>query len=156
MKSHLPKGPQTCEICNKTFVSLKMHIKTVHENVRTYSCPHCEKSFAKKSGLDRHVTTVHEKLKNYPCPICEKAFGEKAQLTKHIATHANPANSMNQPEKKFKCLECNRTFAKKEWLKRHGDTVHKRLRNFHCDLCDKAYPQKYMVINCHQLSELNN
>ena len=119
MKSHLPKGPQTCEICNKTFVNLKMHIKTVHDNVRTYACPHCKKSFAKKSGLDRHVTTVHEKLKNFPCSLCGRAFGEKAQLTKHITIHANPANTLDQPDKKYKCQECPRSFAEKDWLKRH-------------------------------------
>ena len=93
--------------------------QTKTSTFRTYSCPHCEKSFAKKSGLDRHVTTVHEKLKNFPCFVCGRAFGEKAQLTKHIPIHANPANSLDQPDKKFKCQDCARSFAKKEWLKRH-------------------------------------
>ena len=86
---------------------------------RTYLCPHCDKSFAKKSGVDRHVTTVHKKLKNFACSVCDKAFGEKAQLTKHIPIHSNPANSLNQPEKKFKCSECDKSFAKKDWLKLH-------------------------------------
>lgn len=92
LRTHVVKGPQPCELCDgKLFVNLKSHIAMVHQKIRSHKCTICQKSFGKKSGLDRHVHTVHERLKCFSCDLCEKSFGEKAQLLRHRKVHFRPA-----------------------------------------------------------------
>ena len=49
-------------------------------------CKKCDKSFSKRSSLKVHIKTVHDKVKSYKCNSCSKAFGQKHNLKVHINT----------------------------------------------------------------------
>ena len=54
-----------CLICTKLFASntsLKVHIKTVHENLKPFDCKLCTSTFGRRHGLTKHIETVHETL----------------------------------------------------------------------------------------------
>ena len=52
---------------------------------KPHRCPHCSKSFRKKSNLYGHIKKVHEGERPYPCHLCKKSFKMKQHLNKHIA-----------------------------------------------------------------------
>lgn len=41
-----------------------------------------------------------------------------------------------------KCAMCDRVFSNQGNMKRHQDIVHKNLRIYSCDYCDKKFGQK--------------
>ena len=48
-----------CEYTATTAVTLKRHIKCIHEGVR-YSCRHCEYAATTASDLKKHVKRKHK------------------------------------------------------------------------------------------------
>lgn len=156
MKKHtVIKGPQECQECNKMFVNLRAHIREVHERLKRYICSTCDKSFGKKSGLDRHILTVHDKIKNFSCDLCEKSFGEKIQMQRHRKIHFKEVNQkpdlidefmkdeeIVEDKKKYICGICKKKFNTKSTLQRHKMIVHEKKRLWLCDLCPKSYGEK--------------
>ena len=58
-----------CEICNKCFSSnnsLKVHLKTIHQNLKAYDCTICKKAFGQKGHLNSHIKEIHEE-RNKSC-----------------------------------------------------------------------------------------
>ena len=56
--------------CGKSFttlLSLKNHIKTVHEGIKDYICESCNKAFSHLDNLRVHTRTVHEGHRDYMC-----------------------------------------------------------------------------------------
>lgn len=149
------KGPKECHICQKKFVCLSSHNRIVHLGIRTYRCVECEKTFGKKSGLDRHITTVHQKIRGFKCEAdgCHGAFGEKSQLTKHMKTHDKDMSYCNFCKLHFDdiknhyekvhedltnhCKLCFKRFSKQGSLKLHVKVFHTFEKNFFCDHCPK-------------------
>lgn len=149
------KGPKECPICNKKFVCLSSHNRTVHLGLRSYECSECGKTFGKKSGLDRHTTTVHHKIRAFKCDIagCFGEFGEKSQLTKHMSrVHNNREQSYcsfckqhfgdikshfetTHGNLKHICSVCFKRFSKQSSLNTHINVFHTMKRNFFCDYC---------------------
>lgn len=154
VKTHVARGPQNCDICNKLFVSLRSHVQQVHQKLRTYICHLCTKSFGKKSGLDRHILTVHEKMRNYYCDLCQKSFGEKAQLFRHRKIHFKETalepdsgsisedQEIIEDKKRYKCGRCKKILNSRAALKRHRSLVHLKERNFLCNFCPKKFGEK--------------
>ena len=55
-----------------TSEDLRRHLENnKHQNdeIGTYQCKHCEKTFGSNASLIRHVRDIHEGLKNYNCNI---------------------------------------------------------------------------------------
>ena len=77
LKKHmqaLHKGLRfSCDQCNfssATLFALKMHIKTIHEKVKSFLCDQCDYKAASKNTLNKHIRTAHELIR-YPCDQCE-------------------------------------------------------------------------------------
>ena len=47
---------------------------------KALKCYSCDKSFSRMNYLKLHVTTVHENIKAHICDSCERAFGRKGTL----------------------------------------------------------------------------
>lgn len=156
------KGPRECAICKKMFVCLSSHNRTVHLKLRTYECSECDKTFGKKSGLDRHTLTVHQKIKAYKCDVegCFGAFGERSQLTKHLRTHLDKdvsycsfcKENFDDIKGHFEtehedithwCKICLKKFSKPSSLKLHIKVFHTKERNYFCDYCpNKGFAER--------------
>ena len=51
---------------------------------------------------------------------------------------SDPTGSQEK-EKKHKCGQCDKAFARSEHLKRHVASVHEGKKNFNCEFCEKAF-----------------
>ncbi|KYF44536.1 zinc finger, c2h2 type domain-containing protein [Toxoplasma gondii TgCatPRC2] len=105
-----------CPLCNGLFsrnYNLHHHIRAVHEGVKSFVCPICQKKFSYKRGnLEQHIQAVHRGEKPFLCNICGRAFSQKGNLSQHTqAVHAG-----NRP---FQCPQCSRAFSRKSHLHRH-------------------------------------
>ena len=78
-----PHGCKECKGTFKTKLSLKKHIKTVHQNLTKFSCEECKATFGLKYNMKKHVKIVHEKVKSFECQVCEATFGTKYNLQSH-------------------------------------------------------------------------
>ena len=76
-----------CEICKKSFSRkdyLKLHVKTVHDEVKGHKCDICGKPFCQNWELRIHAKTVHNSIKPHKCVSCNKRFGQKSNFEKHM------------------------------------------------------------------------
>ena len=125
-----------CKQCNKSFatsVTLKRHIKTVHDKVKDYKCDSCEKRFGSKTDLKRHKNAVHNLLKPFECKFCRNTFSESFTLKKHIKTVHQSSNTASKVTP-IKCPRENCTFEGSQiglakHLKKHTD----------CEKCGKSF-----------------
>ncbi|KAJ6648572.1 Zinc finger protein, partial [Pseudolycoriella hygida] len=140
----------SCQRCSKKFltkVNLDAHIRVVHEGLKPYKCPHCEKEFGGIRAYKRHLMFKHEALekKFFPCVLpfacetCPKTFLTKYQLKLHTMRHLNikpfvcPTCGMRKTtnkeleahlnfhtkEKTYPCKECPRVFSSVGAISRH-------------------------------------
>jgi len=75
--------------CGKSFsiqANLTRHKKTIHENVRKFSCPTCNHSFSQSGDLKRHEK-IHKGERDFSCNTCSKTFVQKIHLITHLRTH---------------------------------------------------------------------
>ncbi|KAI5754273.1 hypothetical protein M8J77_015639 [Diaphorina citri] len=152
-----------CPYCAK-FLSrkekLNRHIRTVHTDVN-YKCEICGEEFLSKTRYNRHVVTHEEKqkfececgyvtcnkyrltehvrrthLKDYKvlCPICGYGCFRNAELEEHFIS----AHSADR----FKCVFCEKSFARNCNLKLHIRRYHDKSDNTECPLCGKSFPSR--------------
>ena len=137
-----------CPVCQKLFnyeIILNHHMRMFHEipmkdEVKT-PCPHCQHVFwsDEPKAFRLHQVKFHSlKNKTFPvihgmsCPVCFKMFTSKTNVRRHILTeHENTL--------RFKCSECDRTFASKTALNFHKDT-HYPHNEFECKKCEVTFP----------------
>ena len=84
------KKPYQCNICNDSFsykVTLKKHVKSVHEKNIQFKCSICNNTFSRKNGLKSHMESVHEKIKRHKCSICNIGFYKRGNLINHKSVH---------------------------------------------------------------------
>ncbi|KAL7305583.1 hypothetical protein TKK_0002314 [Trichogramma kaykai] len=136
--SKINEGKQRieCEICFKKFstkTTLKIHINSVHKDLKPYHCDVCDKSFTQKFNLRRHIDSVHNGRKPHNCDICGKSFAQKCVLKTHIHSVHNLIN--------YPCHICGKTLTRKDNLKIHIDSVHNQI-SYRCHICGKSFTQK--------------
>ena len=114
-----------CDKCDFKGVSLKLHIKSVHDKIKDNVCQECGYACSEKNTLDNHIKSVHLKLKDYVCEECGSAFFSNAKLQLHKqSVHLNMRN--------YICEQCGKAYNTKEGLKMHKNVVHLKIKKFVC------------------------
>ncbi|QLL33708.1 hypothetical protein HG536_0F00320 [Torulaspora globosa] len=127
------------EGCNKAFSRpslLTEHQQAVHQGRKPFKCELCDRSFAKKSHLERHLH-AHAEDKPLHCSFCQKGFTTAQQLKRHEITHT----------KSFKCPYegCQECFYKHPQLRSHIMAIHEK--NLSCKVCGKEFQRPYRLRN---------
>ena len=58
-----------------------------NQNLKKFTCQHCDKSYTQSHSLKSHVRIVHEGMKaekRYKCPTCKEGFTQSHSLKSHI------------------------------------------------------------------------
>ena len=100
-----------------TSSSVKRHVKTVHQHVKSFKCDQCPSTFSRKINLINHKVQQHQIHL-----VCEAVFGTNYALNRHIET-------LHQS-----CDQCPLTFATRENLRRHIKSVHEGRKKYECVL----------------------
>ena len=123
---------------------MKLHIKEVHEKIKTHDCEMCNRTFSRPNLLIGHIKSVHEKIKNFSCDFCPYKSAQKNSLKKHLEIwHSNI-----QRERNYKCHTCDKRFYDSRHLQIHVNEVHKKIRNHQCIHCNKFFSRNYLL-KCH-------
>ena len=75
-----------CNICGQKFrqpSGVKSHIRTVHEQLRSFLCDVCGEAFLRKSALKGHRKR-HFNIKLYQCKLCLHRYADRSSLKKHL------------------------------------------------------------------------
>lgn len=111
LKTHQERTAELCEICDKYFLSLKLHVREHHSGIRTkQTCHVCGKQYFKlRSHLKWHGS------KRFPCKMCEKAFFTQNDLQRHMHIHT---------KQKVKCRFCSHLATHEENSRLHMRKKH--------------------------------
>ncbi|KAL1448803.1 hypothetical protein WDU94_000063 [Cyamophila willieti] len=80
--------PFKCIICQGQLESrsfLSKHLYSHH--VSNLLCELCGNPYADKKGLVRHLTNIHFRIKPFSCPSCNKTFARAEHQRRHIIQH---------------------------------------------------------------------
>ena len=69
-----------CGICNSHFgieSQLEIHVKTVHEKMKTIECKFCKATIGHKQNMKRHIKSVREKLKHLYVSCARRPLDKK-------------------------------------------------------------------------------
>ena len=98
--------------------------KIMHpRKTNVWICPICKSEFNANRLLVNHLKSKHGINKvTYTCNLCGKVEKECRQIGMHLRYCVG---SKNQPEKEYKCLNCNHSFDTKSGLGVHRQSAHK-------------------------------
>ena len=155
------KSNGTCDICSKSFYSVKRHKIAVHDKLRPYSCKYCDKSFNDTSALGRHhAIHLAKGEKKFKCNICDLNFSTKFYLKVHKRSHDNkyfechlcgstfkgkyPFNEhVKSHQREIKCSQCEKVFNKTHDLNKHFHLIHtEQKERISCKECDSTFKAK--------------
>ncbi len=106
---------ETCQICHKQVLHLKLHLKQTHNPDRKIDCTECSKTFLSKQGFKLHMSYEHGDGGKRECPKCGKyVYGLKEHLKTHTGEHKKP------------CPVCDKNIPKYS-LKHHMAKKHKNI-----------------------------
>ena len=130
-----------CNYCDKSFVTkayLKQHVKLVHMNDKV-KCDICSKLFSTLQYLKIHTKACNGSAR-VKCSNCEKSFSSESHMRRHVKIiHMN--DRIKKTLEKIECDFCNR-FYPSDYLAKHKDMVHFKVRNHKCDICNIEFSAK--------------
>lgn len=92
-------------------------------------CGECGRVFSNSAALESHVS-LHRGRGPFSCSICGKSFTDSKALKRHGRAHPNGRVHV--------CQQCGKGFFHKFTLNKHTQMVHKRLKPFVCQICNKG------------------
>ncbi|XP_058130502.1 protein glass-like [Anopheles coustani] len=99
-----------------------------------FSCPECDRTFARQCGLTQHMKWHHSGEKPFRCTTCGKCFSGEEALTRHFERHS-------AVDKPHRCHVCPKAFFHKNDLRRHV-YQHTGAAPHNCKYCGKAFARK--------------
>ncbi|XP_031638773.1 zinc finger protein 91-like [Contarinia nasturtii] len=141
----------TCDICDREFITVTERNEHIEDHFLTVECPHCLRTFVGDRAFNHHTSTGKCKefvvSDRFKCDLCnEKMFDSKDAYNKHVSAKHKCVIS----EDRIDCTQCNRTFAKLKYLRKHIREVHEKATPFHCKTCGKKFNRKANLIE-HEL-----
>ena len=97
---------QVCNMCGKSVVRMKQHMRMVHSLEKSLQCDKCDFRTNNSKNLKRHIYTHSDDPmagRKCVCEICHKAFFTNQELKQHILIHGGI--------KPYKCNLCSSTFS---------------------------------------------
>ncbi|XP_028133387.1 zinc finger protein 226-like [Diabrotica virgifera virgifera] len=73
----------------------------------------------------------HESTKMFKCNNCDKTFAKKHNLNQHLKAHSKLTV--------YDCKICLKRFQRISSLRRHDKIVHKGIKPFKCEICNKEF-----------------
>ena len=128
-KMHHREGSFPCDICSINFGRQMELTRHMHTHSRDpYVCPYCEYESDNPWQYKHHMADAHDDLKPFRCKVdgCVFRANKPCNLVVHSAIH--------DPEKKFKCTKCMKSFAQNSGLRSHLRSCYQE-RTFSCHLC---------------------
>ncbi|XP_034654607.1 transcription factor grauzone isoform X1 [Drosophila subobscura] len=124
----------------KRYVDYKKSMLDIDQKIAGHmrlTCDICHQGHATFLLLCKHMLQVHHRKGYAVC--CHKKFYKRSALTDHIDRHLDP--------EKFKCTECDKTFADKQCLRNHELLKHQPddVKVFMCEQCPKRYTKQYLL-----------
>lgn len=145
----------TCDICDREFNTIAERNSHIERHFMSIECPNCLRTFVGDRAFEFHTSIG--KCKNvviaerFKCSLCnEKVFDSKEAYNKHISSKHKCVIS----DDRISCTQCNRTFAKLKYLRKHIREVHERATPFSCKTCGKRFNRKANLIE-HELIHQN-
>lgn len=123
-----------CNICDRDFETakeLQTHKESEHPEKSAVLCQHCGQEFKTNKALGIHIANFHGK-KPRRCHICKEEFQSRKEYQRHkYKFHPLPKTIM--------CEQCPLSFDQPFKLRKHINTVHKKLRPEVCQYCGKHF-----------------
>lgn len=98
----------SCSMCSERFArkdNLLRHVRTKHNSVNTFKCPHpnCPEAFKRSDTLRRHIK-CHSGSRPFSCEHCEATFTRKESKVKH----EQGVHDIGDIECPICCCKCSR------------------------------------------------
>ncbi|XP_060809239.1 zinc finger protein 25 [Amyelois transitella] len=127
-----------CAMCSATYETFKMLKQHMNKHYRNYTCSNCDTSFATRRSLNAHRVTHQEG--SFKCDHCEKVFSNKTKKHYHEKTkHLGNRSIAN-------CPYCNESFRSYYQRNQHLIKVHNSETPYKCNVCDKEYALKSLLM----------
>ncbi|XP_063390814.1 zinc finger and BTB domain-containing protein 17-like isoform X3 [Cydia fagiglandana] len=139
---------------NDSLESLDMKM----EDFEVYGCVECQKTFNKKSGLQKHIRNLHRKVLQ-KCPDCGDSFPTKRTLQNHAKKvhdkNTEPEKVSIQPKyrdfikvhngkkPKYACRICGYEIKNRARLMHHIRSSH--IPQLTCPTCDDIFPDQNLL-----------
>ncbi|XP_072943113.1 uncharacterized protein [Epargyreus clarus] len=139
MQFKLKKGDvYNCAMCTSTYETFKMLKQHMNKHYSNYTCTKCDTAFATKRSLNAHRNTHKEG--SFKCDFCEKIFSTRTKKQYHEKTnHLGTRNISN-------CPYCNVPFKSYYQRNQHMIKVHNSEAQYKCNVCDKGYVLKSLLM----------
>ena len=140
-----------CDLAIPNEQCLSSHIQIVHKDaMKVFSCETCNIDFSSKKYLFKHKDLdIHLRNRNKSQNedvIVKAEFDEDQQqdlfeVKEEIFEEKEQAVVDNIPSanERFKCFECDKSFKRKSAKNHHHETVHLRVKNYKCEMCENAF-----------------
>lgn len=121
----------------------RLHKKLNGKETSAFVCPLCKKDLAGLSIFVQHIKDKHLKLKTYVCPHCQKSFCRYVQLQKHIHKHTSftSQSSASIPTQNQQISEPNTPEATLILVSLHTDQVQLNKEQSNREIARRVRPQ---------------
>lgn len=124
-----------CRISVRLNKDLKQHLKDMEgDDQHIWYCEVCTTDYKRKHDLYGHIIRTH---KENACHLCNEIYKGSNDLQRHM-TKAHYEES----ERQDICPHCGKLVKN---IRSHIRDVHKRLKKFGCDMCDKKFVTRHAL-----------